>query len=245
MIPAISLIFLLPTALAAFVTHSPSLCFSPLFSAKMTKIPQLIHQSVVARRKLLTAAASSTSLIPLRMKSSSSCSTLSANDSVNKLHTRNYSTSFSLLSVLSTNAQQKRQGQVLQLASSSQQGGNESESDMWKSNKKMTVQEKLRQISDVASIICVLDCTILPIVTVLLPLLGTATSATTSAMLHELGHGISLYFVLPSKWSSFLCCCLYYMRFLLGVRQLDDFYMQLCYSSPSPPFIKNDLQLAV
>ena len=136
MIPAISLIFLLPTALAAFVTHLPSLCFSPLFSAKMTKIPQLIHQSVVARRKLLTAAASSTSLIPLRMKSSSSCSTLSANDSVNKLHTRNYSTSFSLLSVLSTNAQQKRQGQVLQLASSSQQGGNEAKAICGKATRK-------------------------------------------------------------------------------------------------------------
>eukprot|EP00980_Cylindrotheca_fusiformis_P008149 scaffold1727_cov133-Cylindrotheca_fusiformis.AAC.52 len=61
-----------------------------------------------------------------------------------------------------------------------------------------TIKQKLRQVSNVASILCVLDCTILPIVTVVLPLLGILDlGADKLAFLHQLGHSIALFFVMP------------------------------------------------
>mmetsp|Transcript_52754 Transcript_52754/g.157929 ORF Transcript_52754/g.157929 Transcript_52754/m.157929 type:complete len:291 (-) Transcript_52754:723-1595(-) len=60
-----------------------------------------------------------------------------------------------------------------------------------------SVKEKLLKVSNVASVLCVLDCTILPAVTLLLPLLGMATTPAQSAWLHELGHRVALFFVLP------------------------------------------------
>jgi hypothetical protein len=69
---------------------------------------------------------------------------------------------------------------------------------------KSTIQEKMQQISNVASILCVVDCTVLPLVTVLLPVLGLSTSTfvstSTDSLLHSIGHAISLYFVVPGKF---------------------------------------------
>lgn len=62
----------------------------------------------------------------------------------------------------------------------------------WESRK-----EKLLRVSDVASMLCVLDCTILPVVMLLLPLVGVAATPGQSAWLHELGHRVALFFVLP------------------------------------------------
>ena len=57
---------------------------------------------------------------------------------------------------------------------------------------------KLQKISNFASILCVLDCTILPIVTVFFPLLGIVNiGAERLELLHELGHSIAMFFVLP------------------------------------------------
>lgn len=71
--------------------------------------------------------------------------------------------------------------------------------------KSSSIQVKMQQLSNIASMLCVLDCTILPLVSVLLPLLGftTATIGSTSAdsLLHSIGHTISLYFVVPGKSS--------------------------------------------
>ena len=63
---------------------------------------------------------------------------------------------------------------------------------------KKTFEEKMQQISNVASMLCVVDCTVLPIVTVLLPLFGVAATSSSTA-LHQIGHAISLFFVLPGK----------------------------------------------
>jgi hypothetical protein len=58
--------------------------------------------------------------------------------------------------------------------------------------------EKMRKISNFASFLCVLDCTILPIITVALPLLGVLNPhAAQLELLHQLGHSLALYFVLP------------------------------------------------
>ena len=57
---------------------------------------------------------------------------------------------------------------------------------------------KLRQVSNFASLLCVLDCTLLPIITVALPLVGIINlGAAQMEWLHHLGHSLALFFVLP------------------------------------------------
>mmetsp|Transcript_7532 Transcript_7532/g.20965 ORF Transcript_7532/g.20965 Transcript_7532/m.20965 type:complete len:207 (+) Transcript_7532:193-813(+) len=58
-------------------------------------------------------------------------------------------------------------------------------------------KRRLLQISDIASILCVIDCTVLPAVTIFLPILGIAASAEQAKWLHDVGHSIALWFVMP------------------------------------------------
>jgi len=59
-------------------------------------------------------------------------------------------------------------------------------------------KDKLLKASNFASMLCVLDCTILPFVTVVLPMLGVvAGSPAQMDYLHELGHKVALFFVMP------------------------------------------------
>jgi hypothetical protein len=58
--------------------------------------------------------------------------------------------------------------------------------------------EKLRQISTIASFLCLLDCTLLPLLTLALPLLGILNIGHDRLeWLHNVGHGLTLFFVLP------------------------------------------------
>ena len=64
-----------------------------------------------------------------------------------------------------------------------------------------TWKNKLLQFSTLASLLCVMDCTILPILTVILPLLGMVSSVPTVVghdALHHYGHLMTIYFVLPT-----------------------------------------------
>lgn len=58
-------------------------------------------------------------------------------------------------------------------------------------------KQRLLKFSNIASFLCVLDCTVLPAVTLLLPLLGFVTSPATSELFCTIGHAAALYFVLP------------------------------------------------
>ena len=58
---------------------------------------------------------------------------------------------------------------------------------------KSTVKERLLKASNFASMLCVLDCTILPVITIVLPLFGiVAASPAHMEWLHELGHQLAL-----------------------------------------------------
>ena len=62
--------------------------------------------------------------------------------------------------------------------------------------KKFFSFENLRAISNIAGILCILDCTLLPIITVALPLLGILDlSPVQMDLLHVLGHRLAMYFV--------------------------------------------------
>lgn len=59
-------------------------------------------------------------------------------------------------------------------------------------------KEQILQVSNIASALCVIDCTLLPALTILLPLLGVVASTTGwSHWLHEAGHLMALTFVVP------------------------------------------------
>lgn len=60
------------------------------------------------------------------------------------------------------------------------------------------IKDNLLKMSNWASLLCVLDCTILPIVTLILPFFGIlAFTPTQMEWLHEFGHQVALYFVMP------------------------------------------------
>lgn len=76
---------------------------------------------------------------------------------------------------------------------------------------------RLRQVSNFASILCVLDCTLLPIITVALPLLGVINlDETQMEFLHHLGHQLALYFVLPVGGLTTLVNFVSYKRVWIG-----------------------------
>jgi len=58
-------------------------------------------------------------------------------------------------------------------------------------------EQKISKVANFASILCAIDCTVLPLVTVTLSLLGIAASPSQLKWLHELGHSVALFFVLP------------------------------------------------
>ncbi|KAL7575700.1 hypothetical protein ACA910_011517 [Epithemia clementina (nom. ined.)] len=61
-----------------------------------------------------------------------------------------------------------------------------------------TWRDRLLKVSNFASVLCVLDCTILPIITMVLPFFGVmAGSPAQMEFLHKVGHKMALYFVLP------------------------------------------------
>lgn len=73
-----------------------------------------------------------------------------------------------------------------------------SEASVVVKKKKNSVFDKFRKASNFASLLCVLDCTLLPIVTVGLPLLGIINLSTAKLqMIDKLGHSLALFFVLP------------------------------------------------
>jgi len=58
--------------------------------------------------------------------------------------------------------------------------------------------DRVRKISNFASFLCVLDCTLLPIITVALPLLGVLNLGSSQLQaIDQLGHSLALFFVLP------------------------------------------------
>jgi hypothetical protein len=68
---------------------------------------------------------------------------------------------------------------------------------------------RLLQLSNLASILCVVDCTVLPLLTILLSVLGLAEQPHHHMdWLHALGHQVAIYFVLPGKLKVVCVCTL-------------------------------------
>lgn len=66
------------------------------------------------------------------------------------------------------------------------------------SDEQITWKDRLLKVSNIASILCMIDCTVLPLVTIALPLLGLAAFTPAQVeWLHHFGHQIALYFVIP------------------------------------------------
>ena len=85
-------------------------------------------------------------------------------------------------------------------SSSDMRNANSSADGEGGSSSNKSLLERLTSLSTFASALCVLDCTVLPLITIALPLLGLTAGAdgsTLSHTLHHLGHSLALYFVLP------------------------------------------------
>ena len=79
-----------------------------------------------------------------------------------------------------------------------------------------TASRRLVTLANVASLLCVIDCTVLPIVTILFPLLGMAAPGQME-WLHEFGHSVAIYFVLPgTPTMSKLCSIFQQLRLTYG-----------------------------
>ena len=84
------------------------------------------------------------------------------------------------------------------------------ESNKNEANKNLFLQ-RIRSISNFASILCALDCTILPAITVGLPLLNLMEfKAEQMAFLHHLGHQVALWFVVPVRTIFLMWFAIYY-----------------------------------
>jgi len=71
-------------------------------------------------------------------------------------------------------------------------------------NKPLTTwRSQLLQAGNFASLLCAVDCTVLPVVTLMFPLMGMAAPSSLD-WLHEAGHAVALGFVLPVGGSATL-----------------------------------------
>lgn len=70
-----------------------------------------------------------------------------------------------------------------------------------KSSKVLSWKQSMIQLSNWASVLCVIDCTLLPLLTFVLSVLGIIDGDNGNGhkleWLHAIGHAVALYFVLP------------------------------------------------
>mmetsp|Transcript_23707 Transcript_23707/g.35355 ORF Transcript_23707/g.35355 Transcript_23707/m.35355 type:complete len:265 (-) Transcript_23707:461-1255(-) len=97
-------------------------------------------------------------------------------------------------------------------------GGNDQDVDHQESFRQW--RSRIANFSNIASLLCVVDCTVLPIVTVIFPMIGFVTSPTQLDWIHELGHSIAIYFVIPVGGSAALMNYLSHKRLLLSTPAL-------------------------
>lgn len=55
----------------------------------------------------------------------------------------------------------------------------------------------MNKVSNMASILCAIDCTVFPVLLTLLPILNMGSSGKYEVMLHAISHKVALYFVAP------------------------------------------------
>lgn len=57
--------------------------------------------------------------------------------------------------------------------------------------------QRINKVSNVASILCAIDCTVFPVLLTLMPILNLGSSGKYEVMLHAVSHKVALYFVAP------------------------------------------------
>lgn len=80
---------------------------------------------------------------------------------------------------------------------------------------------RINKAATFASVLCAIDCTVLPALLVLVPVAGS------SALLHKLAHAVSLYFVLPIGGFAVLANYLQHRKVRLGLWGLSGLLLIL------------------
>lgn len=83
--------------------------------------------------------------------------------------------------------------------------------------KKSNVMDRLNKVSDVASILCAIDCTVFPLLLTVLPLVSAVSTAGATAWLHEASHACALYFVGPVGGLAVITNWIQHKRPLVGL----------------------------
>eukprot|EP00427_Karlodinium_veneficum_P042523 CAMPEP_0169262602 /NCGR_PEP_ID=MMETSP1016-20121227/43807_1 /TAXON_ID=342587 /ORGANISM="Karlodinium micrum, Strain CCMP2283" /LENGTH=263 /DNA_ID=CAMNT_0009345163 /DNA_START=173 /DNA_END=965 /DNA_ORIENTATION=+ len=83
--------------------------------------------------------------------------------------------------------------------------------------KKGNVMDRLNKVSDVASILCAIDCTVFPLLLTVLPLVSAVSTAGATAWLHEASHACALYFVGPVGGLAVITNWIQHKRPLVGL----------------------------
>ena len=84
-------------------------------------------------------------------------------------------------------------------------------------------KQRLLQVSNIASMLCVVDCTVLPLITILLTVLGMAEQPEKMQWLHSFGHHMAVYFVLPGTY------VLQYGCYYPGLSSFKQIYIALTF----------------
>ena len=69
--------------------------------------------------------------------------------------------------------------------------------DITQPRRKLSLAQKISKISNYASLLCIIDCTVLPILSFAMPAMSFLGGGAYEHTLHEIGHAVALYFVLP------------------------------------------------
>lgn len=77
--------------------------------------------------------------------------------------------------------------------------------------------ERVNRVSNFASILCAIDCTVFPLLLTLLPIINAASSGTAAAWLHKASHACALWFVGPVGGLAVTSNLLQHKRPLVGL----------------------------
>ena len=87
--------------------------------------------------------------------------------------------------------------------------------------------DRIGKASTIASVLCAIDCTVLPILIAALPLASLGGSAAASAWLHKASHAAAIWFVAPVGGAALLANLLQHRKVLVGLWGLSGLSLVL------------------
>lgn len=84
-------------------------------------------------------------------------------------------------------------------------------------SKRAVVLQRLNKVSNIASILCAIDCTVFPLLLTILPLVSVVSTGGATAWLHQVSHACALWFVGPVGGMAVVGNWIQHKRALVGL----------------------------